>query len=67
MFCSNIIISGKTIFLLILNEFYGRIIVPDIIGGSVSRTIINKRMDFLLNTKTQASLSRMKGDSCQLL
>lgn len=42
MFCSNIIISGKTIFLLILNEFYGRIIVPDIIGGSVSRTIINK-------------------------
>ena len=40
--CSNIIISGKTIFLLILNEFYGRIIVPDIIGGSVSRTIINK-------------------------
>lgn len=42
MFCSNIIISGKTIFLLIFNEFYGRIIVPDIIGGSVSRTIINK-------------------------
>ena len=58
MFCSNIIISGKTIFLLILNEFYGRIIVPDIIGGSVSRTkITSNETDGLPTEYKDASIS----------
>ena len=55
MFCSNIIISGKTIFLLILNEFYGRIIVPDIIGGSVS--ITSNETDGLPTEYKDASIS----------
>ena len=42
MFYSNIIISSKTVFLLIFNKFYSGIIAPDIIGSAVSRTIINK-------------------------
>ena len=60
MFCSNIIISGKTIFLLILNEFYGRIIVPDIIGGSVeqlSTKITSNETDGLPTEYKDASIS----------
>ena len=61
MFCSNIIISGKTIFLLILNEFYGRIIVPDIIGGFrsvlLSTKITSNETDGLPTEYKDASIS----------
>ena len=57
MFCSNIIISGKTIFLLILNEFYGRIIVPDIIGEQLSTKITSNETDGLPTEYKDASIS----------